>query len=63
MTKEDQKFIVECRNVIKGLNDMTIKHPETAALFNKATDMLERKIKETEDKYLPDDPSININKI
>jgi hypothetical protein len=63
MTKEDQKFIAQCRKAIKGLNNMTIKHPETAVLFNKTTDMLERKIKETEDKYSPDDTSINTNKI
>lgn len=53
MTKEDKKFIEQCRKVIKGLNDMTIIHPETSAHFNKTTDMLERKIKETEAKYLP----------
>lgn len=42
MTKEDEKFIKQCREVIKGLNDMTIKYPETAHLFNKTTDMLEK---------------------
>ena len=52
MTKEDKKFIEQCRKVIKGLNDFSIIQPASAETMNKATDMLERKIKEVEDKYL-----------
>jgi hypothetical protein len=48
ISKEDQDFIDRSRGIIKGLNDLTIVHPETAELFNKTTDMLERKIKEIE---------------
>lgn len=50
ISKEDQEFITRSKGVIKGLNDLTIVHPETAELFNKTTDMLERKIKEIEQK-------------
>jgi len=55
MTKEEERFIKQCREVIKGLNDMTIKHPETSNLFNKTTDMLEGKIKSILDKEKPTD--------
>lgn len=50
MTKEDKRFIESCRKVIKGLNDFSIVHPELAETMNKATDMLERRVKETLDK-------------
>lgn len=50
MTLEDKKFIQQCRTVIKGLNDMSIVMPSAAPSFNKATDMLEGKIKEIMDK-------------
>lgn len=54
ISQEDQRFIDECRKIIKELNDMTIVHPEVAESFNKTTDMLKRKIKEVEKNYLPD---------
>jgi hypothetical protein len=53
MTPKDKEFIEQCKVVIKGLNDMTIKHPETAELFNKTTTMLEGKIKAIEEKEAP----------
>lgn len=53
MDKKDEKFIRQCRGIIKRLNDLTIKHPETAALFNKTTDMLEEKIKAILEKEEP----------
>lgn len=51
MTDEEQDFINRCKAIIKGLNDMSIKHPEEYKLFNKTTDMLEGKIKAIKDKY------------
>jgi hypothetical protein len=48
ISKEDQEFIKQARGIIKGLNDLTISHPETVELFNKTTDMLGRKINELE---------------
>lgn len=48
ISPKDQEFIKESRAIIKGMNDLTIVDPETAELFNKATDMLERKIKAIE---------------
>jgi hypothetical protein len=48
ISKADQEFINRSKDIIKGLNDLTIVHPETSELFNKVTDMLERKIKAIE---------------
>jgi hypothetical protein len=44
--KENMEFVV------KGLNDLTITHPELSGKFNQVTDMLERKLNE-----LPNPPS------
>jgi c-di-GMP-binding flagellar brake protein YcgR len=46
----DKEFIKVSQKIIKGLNDLTITNPEYAVKFNAVTDMLERKIKETESK-------------
>lgn len=50
ISKADQDFITQSKGIIKGLNDLTIVHPETSELFNKVTDMLEEKIKSIEEK-------------
>lgn len=46
--KKKKSFQEHAINIIKGLNDLTITHPELSAKFNQVTDMLERKIKEVE---------------
>lgn len=53
--KKRTQSIENLKNIIKGLNDLTIKHPNNKKMiedFNNATDMLERLMAEEEKTLL-----------